>query len=437
MTRRWSVSPRLLPLGVLVALVLLAGIVVVGFVRAYPLIAPADELHHVDALDRATDLGLTRAGDQVREPAIREAACRRVDAAFDADVPDCDEPELRPDALGEERFNTTYVHPPTYYVVTGTLGRAVVALPGLASWVTAGRLVGGLWLALGVVLTWWLLVELGVALLVRIPLLVVMICAPATVLASATVSPDATALAAGAGALLTVVLWESGRAHWMWPALTCGLAIACAITNVVGVLVALVYVGVRRLQSRGARTDRELVTVTAGMLVAVAVVGLTWAVTSRSIQRADPDTIPALEDRHDSVGASAIRENLTAGFTPLDDAYLPHFSRESPTIRTFNVWLNVVVGAGAVLGVAYAAPGSRLRAVGLAAVTVCLVAGAALVLVNFAVSGIDVAIRPQDALSALPGLLVACAVPLERRVLLVGAGALAAWLAWSTLWVTF
>jgi len=436
---------RLASAGVLGALLVLVVVVVAGYVRAYPLLSPVDELQHIDYLDRATGFGVVRAGDRVREPAMREEACRRVDAHFDMHIPECDEPELDPAEFQEQGFNTAYVHPPTYYVVTGTIGRVIDAAPGIASWVTAGRLAGALWLGLAVVLTWWLFAELGIAVAIRVPLLVVMICAPATMLASATITPDVTALAAGAGVLLAVVLWESKRAHWVWPVLACGIAIACKSTNGIGVLVALGYLGVRSLQSRralgapapttGARTTRELVTVGAGILAAAAIVGLAWVGVARAIQRSDPESIPMIERSHvDSIGASAVRANVTAGFTPLKDAYLPDFLEESSAVRTYDEWLDVVVAVGAVLGIAYAGAWTRLRALGVAAVVVCLAAGTALVVANFVFSGIYVDIPPRYALSALPGLLAVCAVPLERRFLLVAASAFAAALTFSTLW---
>ena len=450
-----------MPAAVLTALVLLAVVVVSGYVRSYPMLSPADELQHIDYLDRASGFGLVRAGDKFLEPSMREQACRRVDAAFDTKVPDCDERNLAPEDFQEDGFNTAYVHPPTYYVVTATIGRVVDVTPGITSWVTAGRLVGALWLGAAVVLTWFLLASLGVGLVSRVPLIVVMVCAPVTMFATATVTPDATALATGAGVLLAVVLWERGRAHWLWPAAACAFAIACKATNGIGVLVALGYLVIRYLQVRRAQSSegtldrdveldagseaggiavatrhdvRDYIRVGVWMLVAIAMVSIAWLATSRAAQDIDPSTIPMVARFSvDSIGYTELRGNLTAGFTPLNGSYLPPFLREERTVRTFNVWGNVVVGAGAVIGLAYSMAGSRLRAVAISAVVVCALAGPMLVVANFVLSGIFVYIPPRYALSALPALLAATAVALERRVLLVGAYGFAGWMAFSVL----
>ena len=437
---------------VLLAVLALAAILVAGYLHSYSRVSPADELQHLDYLDRAADFEIVSAGDRVQERAMRAQACRGLDAPFDAKQPDCDDADLDPEEFQEDGYNTAYVHPPTYYLITGNLGRVVEVAPGISSWVTAGRAVGALWLGLGLALTWLLFAELAVPIWTRVPLLVIMASAPVTLFASATVTPDATALAAGAGALLAVVRWESRRASWVWPAVAVGLAIACKATNAIGVLVAFAYLGIRFLQQRREESEptvasdasavdvttrrdaHELARVVAGMLAGVAVVSVGWLAMARAAQEVDPATLPMLKRLHvDELEYDDVRADLTAGFTPLNGAYLPPFLRESGGVKTLNVWGNVVVGAGAVVGLAYSAARSRLRAISIAALIVAFVAGPALVVANYVLSDIYTPIPPRYALSLLPALLVACAVPLANRILFVAASVFAAWAAGSVL----
>ena len=92
-------------------------------------------------------LDLVRRGDLFGEEAMREEACRGVDAAFLP--PPCDARTLRPQEFQEGGFNPAYIHSPGYYVVAGFGGRLVDRVPGVSSPVVGARLMGALWLGGG------------------------------------------------------------------------------------------------------------------------------------------------------------------------------------------------------------------------------------------------------------------------------------------------
>jgi len=448
-----------MPVVVLGALVLLACVLVAGYVDTYRTVGPIDELQHIDYLYRAADGEIVASGDKVREPAMREEACRGIDAEKNDDLPPCDAAELRPEQFQERGFNTAYIHPPTYYAITGTLARGLEILPGMSNFVTAGRAVGMAWLGLAVVLLWFVFADLGVRTSIRVPLLLLMICTPVTLHASSTITPDATALAAGSATLLAVLRWEARRASWIWPVVVCALAIAIKATNGVAIVVALGYLGVRAVQGRRAtpeaasepqagadgasvvvgrpRTGLDIARLLAAALAGVALVAVAWLAVSSSIQDVDPRDIPMTQRfQVDSIGYDEIRAKVNIGFTPLKDGYLPPFMN-TDRLQTLTTWSNVLVGAGVIAGIAYAAAGSRLRAIALAAVSASLLTGPALVLWSFFTSGIYVKNPPRYALAALPALLVACAVPLEQRILRWTATVFAAWLTLATLLVVW
>src|SRR6478672_4908576 len=143
-----------------VALMALAAVLVVLHVRAYTALSPLDELQHVDYLDQASRFDFVHDGERVGQLAMREQACRTVDSPGFVSPP-CHARHLTPVQFQEGGFNTASGDPPTYYAVTGLLARVAIHLPGVDSLVTGGRLVGALWLGLGLIGTFVLARRLG------------------------------------------------------------------------------------------------------------------------------------------------------------------------------------------------------------------------------------------------------------------------------------
>src|SRR5437660_6480466 len=127
--------------------ILLLSITLVGLhVRAYPKLSPIDELQHIDALYRASHGEIVRRGQLVGQEAMGEEACRGIDALFRP--PPCGGP-YQPSRFQEAGINTADIHPPTYYFATVGVADLLRAVGLASNLVDAGRLVGALWLGLG------------------------------------------------------------------------------------------------------------------------------------------------------------------------------------------------------------------------------------------------------------------------------------------------
>jgi hypothetical protein len=433
-----------------------AGVVALH-VHTYAQLSPIDELQHIDYLEKASHGEVVARGDRVGEVAMRAEVCRGIDAAVS--IPRCDAPVLRPAQFQEGGYNTAYVHPPTYYALSGVLARIGEALPVIDDMVTAGRLTGALWLGGAVALLWVAMGDLGAGRLARSSLLVILACSPTVLHATAIVTPDAMALLVGAALLLAILRWEDGR----WPALVPAAVAAAAImvksTNIVAVGAAILYVAARRamvvwaarssggapapdfvtgVEGDGAEPARsaahaDVVRVVAGLLAGVAAASIVWVVWQGAIAKAPADEIPMVQRFEvDSISVRDVRGQLAATVSPLRSSYLPEVLR-TPAIRSGVKVVDVALIAGLVISAVYGAAGSRRRALASATLITMVAAGPLFVVINFVFIGTFVEIPARYALAVVPFALAAVTVALERRALLVGTAAYAAWLAFVTL----
>lgn len=196
--------------------------IVAAEVSRYTVLSPVDELQHIDYLLRSPTLIVL--GDRVQEPAMREEVCRGIDAGIE--LPACDSPTLVPEQFQEDGFNTAYIHPPTYYFLTSVLaapGRFLGLEP-----VTSGRLVGGAWLALGLLLTWIVGRRLKVDAVALCSALLLIGVMPQVIYSSSVINPDAVSLPVGAAALLFTIEAERRSGWWRWTLLAAAAIVAVA-----------------------------------------------------------------------------------------------------------------------------------------------------------------------------------------------------------------
>jgi hypothetical protein len=417
-------------------------------VRAYPQLSPIDELQHIDYLDKASHGHIVARGERVAEPAMREEACRGIDAPVP--VPRCDARSLRPTQFQEAGYNTAYIHPPTYYAVSGVLARIGLLAPGLDDLVTAGRLTGGLWLIAGLALLNLALVDLGARRLARASLLVVLACSPAVLHASATINPDAMALLAGSALLLGVLRWEAGRWPAWVPAATAAAAILVKSTNVAAVGAAILYVVARHVQARRhaqrppldaagvapavARVGQtaDVLRVVGALIAAVAVASVAWVAVQAQIAEVPSAQIPMVQRfgvDHLAVGDAV--GQLGASISPLRLPYIPEVLRSPSVVSAVGV-VDTALVAGLLVTIGYAAAGARRRGLAFAALATMAAAGPLFVVINFVFVGTFVDIPPRYGLSAVPFALAAASVALERRPLLIATATYAGWLALIT-----
>ena len=431
--------------GTLVAalLVLFSSVIVALHIDAFTVVSPVDELQHIDYLYRASDGGIVRLGDRVGESAMREQACRG--HAFPVLMPPCDAPDLRPEQFQEEGVNTAYIHPPAYYTITGVTARVVRAALGHQGLFTAGRYVGAAWLGAAVVLMWLLMREFRVPIAARGVVLVIVITAPTVVLASATIGPDATALATGAAVLLATLLAERGRVHWLVPAVMAAIAIAFKATNIAGVGVCVLYLVARllqaRLQARASApghdtsvTSKRLFAVVAAVVGGALVASIGWIGIQGAIAREDREVNPQVQLYGvDSFPRDELRDDLLASVTPLKRSGYVSDALNTSRLDDLMAWVNTALLAGCVVAIGFSKPRSRMRALAIAAFIAMLLVGPGIIIVNYFASGIFVLIPARYGLSVVPALACVCTVPLQRRPILIAGAGLAGWISVVTL----
>lgn len=438
---------------ILLALLLFGGLLVGLHVHRYTQISPIDELQHIDYMYKLQDGHLVRAGDKFGQDAMREEACRGIDAALNDALPACDSKRFNPNDFQEAGYNTAYIHPPTYYAVEGTIGSVLQKITGVSSLVTTARLVGALWLAIFTVCMWFLMDDFEIPLLARTTVIVLVLTAPTVLHASSTIQPDGTALAAGAAMVLATLRWEKGRWHWIVPALVGALAVSLKITNGLAVGLCVLYLILRYAEDRLAarRADdwagdaevspnaepstiavRTRVINVAFIVGAVVIAALAWTIVQRSIQKFPGTELPT-NKIYEVPGFPfhAWIDSLGAGFTPLQHPYLPALTTTRSVLRAWPI-VNAALLAGTIIGAVWAGMGSRLRALGGAALFAMFVVGPLFTFTDYKFFGVYYpgGIAPRYGLSIVPAAALVASLCLARsRWLRYGAAAWAAWVA--------
>ena len=171
-------------------------------------LSPVDELWYTDALDKADRGELSNTGDKIDEYARQVMACRGVIGVRPPIA--CGAPQ--PDAtLPLNGFTSADVHAPTYFFLTAAAGKAVQAVGLTDDLLIAGRLVGALWLTLGMLAMVALARAWGAGWVVPVLTAVAIGASPLLVSVSGYLSPDALGLLVGAGVMLAVTHWQRGR----------------------------------------------------------------------------------------------------------------------------------------------------------------------------------------------------------------------------------
>ncbi|WP_143765454.1 glycosyltransferase family 39 protein [Catenulispora acidiphila] len=250
---------RVLPV-VLGLLAVAASLVVLVVARA-PQLSIVDEAAHADYAYQVSHGSVPAKGAIVDAEIRYEWYCHDLGTAVNS--ADCAAGFT--DDFQADAQDYTFGDPPLYYAVTGYLGRALSPLvPGAHDFITAGRVIGALWLFAGMLVLYLALrafrVEpryagLGAVLL---PL------CPGVLAAASSLSSDAPSALCGAAALYVLArVIVQRRTGWLWPfavtALTTGTKILNGVPMLVVGAVALVLAAAawRRGDRRGAlRTGR-------------------------------------------------------------------------------------------------------------------------------------------------------------------------------------
>jgi hypothetical protein len=421
-TRRPSPAGALTLLSIIALALLQVGL----FISRYPQFSPVDELQHADYMIKAAHGELLRRGDRIGPEAAREAACRGI-VDPNRVVPDCTTNPERPPWLVEQTgVNSEEIQPPVFYVITGILARGFRAVLGMSSIVTAGRLVGGLWLAAGTTVLWTLLGRMQVKNVTRWGVTALVACSPQMLGVAAVINNDVTALVAGAAVLLAAVAWEQRALHGGFVLGVVVAAISVKPTNVVGVGVAAGYLVIRALVADGdPRRRRTMLRMGAATAGVATLAGLGFLALHGAIARAPAEANPNTTFfRIDHFPAEMLLPSLPNGITPTRNPLLPDFLATGPVRAVVRSGHWLLLGANLAV-VATAARRTREWPLAVSSLTACALAGPAYVIVNYVASQTFFHIPSRYALSAVPGLAVALAAAFRRPV----AGAVLAGLA--------
>lgn len=346
-------------------------------VLSYPRLSPIDELSHLDYMFRSPTM--LAAGDKVEQRALRTQACRGVDVEG-FDPTECPKGKIYdPEIFQEKGYNTAATNAPIYYTASRGVAEAIRLVTPADNLFIAGRLTGALWLALGLVLTWLCGRRLGISRLPLAAVLGLLVASPAVTYSSATITPDALGLAAGAAVLLTALRWEQRP--------TTGRAAALIATAVVVSLIKLTFFAVvpavalylllhrsRSWESSGvtaaaepggagigpaaasgrARTVVSLAT-GASALVAAAV----WTLIANARSHQDPDDLPSMATQF-AVDAFPWRGLLDNALTLAQPLLSPWVGVGDPTLLFFSTTLvTLVMTAGLVAAALFVTHGER------------------------------------------------------------------------------
>jgi hypothetical protein len=248
----WGGWGRLARANALVAcmVVALSGLFVGLHVQGYTTLSPVDELQHIDYLDRAPEH--PEPDDRVGQYALHQQLCRSVDAP-DFGPPQCRSGRLDPNDFQERGYNTAAIYTPIYYTVTKVVASGVDVVTPTDDLVTTGRLAGAFWLALGVLLIYAAGRRRGLR---RGPMAAIgalLVSAPAVLYPSATIAPDATALAVGGGLMLALTWWED-KPSTRRAAVLVGVAAVVALVKMTYLCIVAavsIYLLLRWLRGRG------------------------------------------------------------------------------------------------------------------------------------------------------------------------------------------
>lgn len=442
-------TPRHLVLRLLPPLlVVLVAFVSVGLhVRTYTLVGPIDELQHIDYLYKSPEI--VRPGDRFGDEAMQEEACRGLDyPGFE--LPACVRGgDYDPDDFQEAGYNTASANTPLYYTVTHALAAPLKALASLDSLVTAGRLVGGLWLAGGLLLAYAAARRLGAGRWPTAAVLAVLACTPAIVYPSATITPDAATFAVGAGVLLAALWWEE-RPTRRWPVLALVTAAALAIkmaniTILVAVgLAMLIRLVVQRwfpaqadlMASRTAAdgegggrygsSPRVVDWVVGGLTLAVTtvVVAVGWQVTQAALTHGDLNAIPMNQQfRADELSTGGLVSYFGQWLVPLSSPWAvvgrPEFTDALQRLS------QLMVGAGFIAAALIGWRPLRERSLAWAVLITGLTGASAFILVTFYTQALYVPPPARYGYALVPAMAVLTAAGLKTRPAAITAGALA------------
>jgi hypothetical protein len=410
LARRFPRAGTMLILAVLV--VVLNGL----HVHSYDEASPFDEVLHVDQLVRYSRFEFVQTDDGISQEAMHDIACR-----LDVGMP-CNDGRLDADDFSYKGWNTASSAPPYYYFATGVTAR-VLSAPAGNSIINWGRILGSLWLLVGV---YFVIRAAEYFAAPRLSLLLgvmMVVATPPLLHATNTINSDATAFVSGAAVLLAGLAWERRRA----PLWLLGVAAAfCASfdsTNALGVVVVLFYFLVRAVRShRQKLTDAVRPWqqyLAAGVVTAVsaAVAVLSWKIVyqlvSHDVDLSQTDQVRAFKIDHLDLKMLLGKKTLFSAFPPPGIDYVPQIL--NTTAYALFAQAALILIGGLLIAAAVRTVADRLSVLGVATVAALIVTPVLFVIYNFVSARQYFPILPRNALTGLPAVAIVVAAVARTR----------------------
>jgi hypothetical protein len=388
-------------------------------VHEYTSVSPFDENLHIDQLVRYSRFQFVQVDDGLSREAMHEIACRGSQLVV---FPACRAGDYTGNDYSYRGWNTASSAPPYYYFVTGVTAR-VLSLPfgnGIVNW---GRVLGSIWLLVGIYFLVRASEYFAVSRLALLLGVALVIATPSLLHASNTISSDASAFVSGAAVLLAGLAWERGRIPLWVLAVAAAFCASFDSTSALGVVVVLSYFLVRALAGQRRKVidavrpwrDYLVAGVVAAGSAAAAI--LTWRtvyqLVSHDVDLSHTDQVKAFHINHLELKMLLGKDTVFSIFPPIQ-GYVP------PVLTTTAYALFTQAALFLIIGLLIAAAvrtnlADRLSAMGAATLLALVVTPVLFVIYNFVSASQYFPILPRNGLAALPAIaLVVAAVPRTR-----------------------
>jgi hypothetical protein len=359
--------------------------VVASYVGDQRPLSPFDEWVYADYLDKVSRGQLVEQGEAIDEYALELSSCRGVFVWGSQGTPCGRAPRLSD--YPQAGVTSADIHPPTYFLVTSSAAAVVRAVGVTDDLLTAGRLVGALWLFAGLALMYILARDWGATAVAAAALVLAVAAAPLTRYTNSYVTPDAANLAVGAGVLLVASRWATGR--WpTWSLLAVGtLAGAIKAQNLlvlgVAALLLVAAVALDVIPSRTRRSRRSSWMAAAALLGGGLLAQVAW-LAYRHTAAIGPAPSQGLPEGRPTLGA--LVNETTAFFARIGLGA----TEDGLGVPAYGHWLSWLLIAGT-LGAALVLGARDFRGLTGACLTVGLVLGGPLLMIMISlVSGVVV-----------------------------------------------
>ncbi len=390
--------------------------------RSTPLSA-IDETRNVDYLVQLWDDGhLVRLGDRIGQTAMRLEACRGLDAVLDGPPPPCSTKRFDPRDFRDDGYNNAVNHPPGYHLVTGAVAKVTTLLGISNNLLDPARLVGGFWLAAGLMLAIYAGELLGISRVALVAAAAIFGLAPDALNSAAIVNPDGASLFAGGLILVAALLWERGRISIRWLAVAGGLAAAFKMTNFLAIAIVVAWF---LLQAYRQRSDpdpdrpgvRPYVVASVVLLVGAIAVTIVWLGIAGLRATVDALDLPSNQmfyNSHFPRRPLLDSQNLFAFFPPGGFAYRAPiiFTQVIRDLAYISGWLSAAALFAHALRFRIR---DRLSTLGATATALTIVGAPAFIVGTWMANKVVFQPSPRYALSAFPIIIVLLAALLKGR----------------------